>query len=63
MLNIKAEQMENQSKEKELYELVDSLEIGNLDGIGLHESSFVDCNYYRKWLHELKECSLKQSGQ
>lgn len=31
--------------EKKLYELVDSLDSSNLDGIGVHESSFIECRF------------------
>ncbi len=33
------------TKEEILYNLVDTLDQDNLDGFGVHESSFIDCSF------------------
>ncbi len=35
----------NTMKEKRLYKLVESLDEGKSDGIGVHESSFIECRF------------------
>ena len=31
--------------EKKLYELIDTVDVDNIDGFGVHESSFIECRF------------------